>query len=152
MNFQTVAGEKFVDFFTIRNNTDGSAYFSQSPVINVSPLNKSKSAKSLDSFGSIGSIDEVRWRKVGPSKTGTSLVLEYDAVNMGLSTDSSPRMSKKNISSIISNNVRLSSQTCIPTLQLVWKGDEPLDKLHIAIQVRINYLPLRCHITYHNHQ
>ena len=56
------------------------------------------------------------WRKVGNSKTGTCIKLEIDR---------SPLLSC----------AEHRSTKDIPALVLTWKGDEPLDRLHICMKV-----------------
>lgn len=55
----------------------------------------------------LGLNDDSKWRKCGPSRTGTSCILDCDVSRSGH----------------------------IPDLQLVWRGNEALDKLHISMQV-----------------
>eukprot|EP01038_Epipyxis_sp_PR26KG_P016185 gene16185-22010_t len=61
-----------------------------------------------------GLVDDPKysWSKVGPSKTGTCLRLQVSTPNISWN-----RSCEK-----------------IPPLQLIWKGNEPLDKLHIALK------------------
>lgn len=56
------------------------------------------------------------WKRVGPSKTGTSLHLNIDRTtnNSCSEHNGSPH---------------------IPPLVLTWRGDEPLDRLHICLKV-----------------
>ncbi len=65
-----------------------------------------------------GDENSLSWRKTGPSRTGTCCSLEA-------STHLSPRSAA-------------AGSTRISPLQLVWRGDEPLDKLHIALKVKVD--------------
>ncbi len=95
----------------------------------LSPANARQSAKlnkfNSDAFDSsmtgarsaninalLGSDGAVQWRKSGPSRTGTCLALEACNSNRQISSKIAP-------------------------LQLVWRGDEPLDKLHISMKVKV---------------
>jgi hypothetical protein len=64
---------------------------------------------------SIADVHSTCWRKAGPSKTGTSLHLEIDRQNASCAEH-------KNMPGM-------------PPVTLTWKGDEPLDRLHISIKV-----------------
>lgn len=63
--------------------------------------------------------NETCWKKAGPSKTGTSLHLNIDRSQSCAEHNGSPH---------------------IPPLLLTWKGDEPLDRLHICIKVKIGFV------------
>lgn len=61
------------------------------------------------------------WRREVPhSKSGTCLPLTIDI----------PKSS-------VHNQTTSSGNKVIPPLQMIWKGDEPLDKLHIAFRVKL---------------
>eukprot|EP01034_Spumella_vulgaris_P021629 gene21629-27668_t len=68
--------------------------------------------------------NSISWRKVGPSKTGTCLALEASGAPLA------------------SSNTKVRSATTGPSgkitpLQLIWRGDEPLDKLHISLKASV---------------
>lgn len=61
------------------------------------------------------------WRRSGTSKTGTCMRLETTSTNYGSNSTSS-------------SNQRGGARSVAP-LVLTWRGDEPLDRLHICIKV-----------------
>ena len=70
------------------------------------------------------------WRKTGPSKTGTCIKLESDSL----------------IDTLNANNNHQPAAH-IPALILTWRGDEPLDRLHIC--VKVNYNTIHCTLYYY---
>lgn len=102
-----MAGESFVDYFSEDGGVGGG----------IAATGKSKGPGS--------------WRKEYPhSRTGTSLPLCVDAPSISTSAVAAEGAGT-NSSGLTSNS------SGIPPLQLVWKGDEPLDKLHVAFRVSV---------------
>lgn len=89
--------------------------------INTDAFDASTTASRMANIAALVASDEnaLSWRKTGPSRTGTCCSLEA-------STHLSPR-------SATAGSCRISP------LQLVWRGDEPLDKLHIALKVKVAF-------------
>lgn len=58
----------------------------------------------------MGAIGMGGWQRGAPSSSGSCIVLETSAVTTA-------------------------GRAGIPSLQLTWKGDEPLDRLHIVLKV-----------------
>lgn len=158
--FETSVGEQFVTYFEdnesslLGSSSSSSSSFSLPSSSNSprkSPLpsssSASASASSSSSSKSLGStvhssggsgrqksvikennsVKEHHWNKESDSKTGTSCILNYNHLTK------SPKMGME----------------IIAPLNLIWNGDEPIDRLHVAIQVRFDVNDIINHFMYY---
>ena len=80
--------------------------------LNTDAFDASMGVSRLANLPGLANDDDcLQWRKSGPSRTGTCLALEA------------------------SHKLAGTTASRVAPLQLVWRGDEPLDKLHIALKV-----------------
>jgi hypothetical protein len=109
------AGEKFVDFYNDSPTiVDTLVDLSSSPSPPLasqasSRINKSASRR-LSAASSLASDgQDRRWKNAGPSRSGSCMILECE------------------------HNLSLA----LPPVQLVWRGQEALDRLHVSLQIRM---------------
>ena len=131
--YEAVAGEQFVDFFSETTDDDSSSVNNSSITSPfTSPTRSTPSTVVSTRSGGVKDSPAVLapgavWRKAGSSKTGTCMTLE---AGNPLNPTVSVTMAKQ-------NQPRVKS---IPSLQLTWRGDEPIDKLHISLQASMSAL------------
>eukprot|EP00981_Chlorochromonas_danica_P001922 scaffold398_cov177-Ochromonas_danica.AAC.21 len=109
--FESAAGERFVDFVSepIR---EVSGSFSSPTAGNNTPQRNSKKIQPPTPTAA-NTVKNVQWRNTGPSKTGSCLSLEAAR----------------------SLQDYHESGTSLPPVLLTWRGEEPLDRLHVALKV-----------------
>lgn len=71
---------------------------------------------------SLAHLNRPKWCRAGASKTGTTCMMKVDMNSSNTSSSSTQKASA------------VGMEVKVPPITIVWKGDEPLDKLHISFK------------------
>jgi len=137
--YETLAGEKFTDFLSESTNSVFDALEeTRTTRSSVAGTNSSQNKGGSKAPKSSSTEDDgfPVWRKVGPSRTGTSLIVDITLpAGFGVSNGMKNKFNRRTASTGGNSNRGSMAQATPPPLVLTWRGDEPLDKLHMALKV-----------------